>query len=441
MADERAKRSLLERPLLWAIPLAVAVALAGTADMIFREDVRRLYETNPDIVSILGNAEKAGPSDVLSWWTDVWIEHDSPYYRPLASMLMYAEYRAFGEAWRPFCIVSWLLHAAICALIVLLLARLFGHWAPHLRVLPGLLAVAWFSIPCETTVDGPHWGNRGIARGLMPYWPAQTDLGCLLLSLLSLLLWDRWLEGGRGKTLVGAIIAFVAALLFKEHAVVVPLLAVAIALYRKRSPKFSALMGAIGIVASGLFLMLRGLLAPGAWGPHYRGPGHLMLKVTLYLCEPTLVARLNGHDWLIISGALVAVCVGLAIYRPRRLYLHAFGAFLAVFLPPQLLAGNIALPTLPEFAWLLARITLTFVLFLLAFEQSKRGPSLALLGCLLAVHLPILHVMGPHYYYWPVAWWSMLNATVIAGLPGTLRAAKARVPTASPAAEEAAAQG
>jgi hypothetical protein len=441
MTDERAKPVLLERPLLWAVPLAVAIALAGTAGMIFREDVRRLYEANGDIQSILRYAGEARTGDVLSWWTGVWIEQDSFYYRPLASILMYAEYRAFSGAWRPFCIVSWLMHAAICALIVLFLARLFGHWAPHLRVLPGLLAVAWFSIPCETTVDGPHWGNRGIARGLMPYWPAQTDLGCLLLSLLSLLLWDRWLEGGRRKTLVGAIVAFVAALLFKEHAVVVPLLAVAIALYRKRSPKFTALAGGVGIVASGLFLVLRGLLAPGAWGPDYKGLGHLMLEVMMYLCEPTLVARLNGHDWLTLSGALVSVCVGLAVYRPRRLYLHAFGAFLAVFLPPQLLAGNIALPTLPEFAWLLVRITVTFVLPLLASEQRTRGPSLALLGCLLAVHLPILHVIGPHYYYWPVAWWSILNATAIVGLPGTLRAAKARVPTASPAAEEAPAEG
>jgi len=438
MTDERAKPGLLERPLLWAIPLAAAIALAGTADMIFREDVRRLYETNGDIVSILRHAEEARAGDVWSWWTDVWIEEDSPYYRPLASLMMYAEYHAFGGAWRPFCLVSWLMHAAICVLIVLFLARLFGHWAPHLRVLPGLLAVAWFSIPCETTVDGPHWGNRGIARGLMPYWPAQTDLGCLLLSLLSLLLWDRWLEGGRRKTLVGASIAFVAALLFKEQAVVLPLLAVAIALYRKRPPKFAALAGGIGIAASGLFLVLRGLLAPGAWGPHYKGLGHLLLKVTMYLCEPALIARLNSQDWLTISGVLVAVCVGLAVYWPRRLYLHAFGAFLAVFLPPQVLAGNIALPTLPDFAWLLARITLTFVLLLLAFEQRTRGPSLALLGCLLAVHLPILHVTGPHYYYWPVAWWSMLNAVVIVDLPGTVRAAKARVcATTLPASEDA----
>ena len=424
MGDEPSPDPLVERPLRWAVPLAIVIALAGTGDMIFREDVRVLYETNPDIVSILGNAQRAGPGDVLGWWTGVWIERDSPYYRPLASMLLYAEYLAFGRAWRPFCVVSWLMHAGICVLILLFLTGLFDRWAPRWQVLPGLLAVAWFSLPCETTVDGPHWGNRGIARGLMPYWPAQTDLGCLLLALLSLLMWDRWLAGGRRRTLIAALAAFLGALLFKEHAVILPLLAAALALHRGRSWRLAGLSGGVGLSISGLFLAIRALLAPEAWGPAYRGMGHLLTKLVAYLCEPALIAAYNGHAWLIVSGGLATACLALALYVPRRLYLHAFGLFLAIFLPPQLLAGNIALPTLPEFAWLLGRIALTGLLLLLLWDQRRRGPALFLGACLLIVHLPVLHVTGPHYYYWPVAWWSMLSGALLAGLPEALRAAK-----------------
>ncbi|MBM3501410.1 MAG: hypothetical protein FJX74_22375, partial [Armatimonadetes bacterium] len=352
MDDAPAPEPSPNRPLRWAIPLAAAIALAGTADMIFREEVRVLYEPNGDIQSILRHAEEAGPGDVLSWWTGVWIERDSPYYRPLASMLMYAEYLAFGRAWRPFCMVSWLMHAGICVLMLLFLARLFDGWAPPWRVLPGLLAVAWFSIPCETTVDGPHWGNRGIARGLMPYWPAQTDLGCLLLSLLSLLLWDRWLrKSGTGtnfprdvcgelvpvpdfRGLVPVLALFVAALLFKEHAVVLPLLAAGLAVHRRSSWKLAGLTAGVGLGVSGGFLLLRGLLAPEAWSPEYKSLEHVLTKVVVYLCEPAVTAVYNGHGWLILSGVLAAACVGLALYYPRRLYLHGFGLFLGIFLPP-----------------------------------------------------------------------------------------------------------
>jgi hypothetical protein len=422
------------RPLLWAIPLAVAIALAGTGGLIFREDVRLLYETNGDINEILSDAAQASPGSIIDWWTGSWIQHGSTYYRPLASMLFYGEYLAFGRAWRPFCIVSWLMHAGVCVLVLLLMARLFNRWPAHRRLWPGLLAVAWFSLPCETSVDGPHWGNRGIARGVMPYWPAQTDVGCLLFSLLALLLFDRWLAGSRRRTLIGAVLSFVAALLFKEHAVIVPLLAVMLAIYRKRPLTSVALVGGIGLAAAGLFLLLRGCLAPGAWAPHFKGPGHVLFKLGVYFCEPAVAALTNDLAWVVVSSVLLAACLGLAIYRPRWAYAYAVGAFVALFLPPQLMAGNIALPTLPEFAFWLGRVTMTLALLPLIWEQRHRGPALILAGCLLIVHLPVLHVFGPHYYYWPVAWWSMLNATVIAGLGGT---AKAMAQRAAPASIEA----
>ena len=32
---------------------------------------------------------------------------------------------------------------------------------------------------------------------------------------------------------------------------------------------------------------------------------------------------------------------------------------------------------------------------------------------LLVVHLPILHLQGPHYLYWPAAFWGMLDAVLV----------------------------
>jgi len=455
MTSEAPAKTVGRNPLTWAIPLAVAIALAGTADMIFREDVRLLFggdathQGNDDIEEILRHAQSATGRDIARWWSGTWIEESSPYYRPLASIFIYGEYLAFGRQWRPYCLVTWFMHAGLCVPMLLLMARLFDHWPPARRVWPGLLAVAWFSIPCETTANGPHWGNRGIARGIMPYWPAQTDVGCLLLSLLSLLLFDRWLEGRRTRALIGAVAAFVAALLFKEHAVVLPLLAALLALYRRRPLRLVLLAGGSGLVLCLLFLLLRRLFIPGAWGPHFSGPGEVVRNLAIYLWQPATDALLlddqqnwlvlaalrthqdwliaivtrSPHYWLIVSALLLSACLALALYRPRRAWLYAVGALLSLLVPAQLLGGNIAFPTFGVFAVWLVRVTLLPVLLLLIWEQRQRGPALILLGCLVIVHLPVLHVLhGVHYYYWPVAWWSMLNAAVIVGLPGTCRA-------------------
>lgn len=417
---------LRERPLVWAVPVTVIIALAGTGEMIFREDVRLLYETNGDIIEIWQRADEASPRDLLGWWTGVWIECGSPYYRPLVSALLYIEYVLFGPNWRAFCIVTWLMHAGLCVLILVLLARLWSGLSPALRMVPGILAVAWFSIPCETTVNGPHWGNRGIARGIMPYFPAQTDVGSLLLSLASLLLFDKWLESRRARHLAWAAAAFVAAMMFKEHAVIVPLLAAALALYRRLPLKWVALASGSGLVVSGIFLGIRRVLAPEAWGPEFKGIGHALFKFGAYLCEPAMEARLNGHDWVTVSALIIAGSIALSLWRPRLLSVSVFGVLLGVFGPPALMMGNIALPTIWPLTWWLLRVTLLFLTVVLAWEARGHAPTLPLLAGVVIVHLPILHVTGPHYYYWPVAWWSMFGASVLVAVPGTARSVATR---------------
>jgi len=417
--------TLRDRPLLWAIPLTILIALAGTADMIFRDDVRHLYESNADIADILRNARQASPSSIPTWWTGVWIEPSSPYYRPLASLLFYTEAKLFGGAWRPFCIVSWLMHAGLCVLILVLLRRLCVG-PPVARVVPGVLATALFSIPCETTVNGPHWGNRGIARGLMPYWPGQTDITCLLMSLLSLILLDRWLESRRRSALAGAIACFIAALLFKEQAVILPLLAAVLVAYRKAPPRLTGLTALIGLAGSGLFLLLRKALVPQAWGPEFRGLVPALVKFTAYLCEPAVMAAVNRQGWVIVSAFFIVACVAIMVRRPRFIVYAFLGLFVAVFVPPQIMAGNMALPTVMPQAWWLLRVVWFLVLLLLVWDTRRRAPTLPLLAGVVIVHLPISHVIGPHYYYWPVAWWSMLTAVILLSVPGALRAAAAR---------------
>jgi hypothetical protein len=431
---------LTNRPLIWAVPLTVAIALGGTADMIFDEDARRLYETNGDIVAIWEQAEQASPASLLDWWTGVWIEPTSPYYRPLCSALFYLEYLAFGRQWRPFCLVTWLMHGGACVLILFFLARLWSGLSAAGRMVPGVLATALFSIPCETTVDGPHWGNRGIARGIMPYWPSQTDVSCLLLSLASLILFDKWLESSRRKHLAGAIAFFAASLLFKEQSVVLPLLAAVLVAYRGRAAKQIAAVAGGGLGISGLFLAVRHVLVPEAFGPTFKGIRHIAFKFVAYLCEPATDAWLNGHSWITISAAVVAAGVALIVWRPR-LVLPAIGLLLlGVFVPPAVMAGNVALPTLPVLGPWLLRTSLIFASVVVAWEARRRAPTLPLLAGVVIVHLPVLHVTGPHYYYWPVAWWSMYDVVVVMAVVGTVKAVIARAGERATEAEEVAAE-
>ncbi|MGQ9731421.1 MAG: hypothetical protein ACUVX8_09115 [Candidatus Zipacnadales bacterium] len=423
----RVLRAVSDHPWHWAVPLTVVMTLAATGDMIFREEVRKLYETNGDIQAIWRAADQATLADVIGWWTGVWIEYDSPYYRPLASMLFYGEYLLFGRHWRPYCIVSWLLQVVVCFFVLIFMAQLFNHWPERLRVVPGVLAVALFSIPCETATElWLQWGNRGIARGLMPYWPAQTDITCLILSLVSMVFVDRWLQDRRRRDLIGAIAAFVAALLFKEHAVIVPLLLGVLAFYRGGGVRFSLLLSGSGLMGSGAFLAVRRLAVPHAWNPSFNSPAHLGLKVAGYLCDPGAAIVLEGHGWVLLSAAIVTVCVAIALWRPQWVYVYVFGTLVGLFLPPHLLKGNIALPTFPVVAWPLLRVIASAGALVIAWEARHRAPAWVLFACVLIVHLPVLHVTGPHYYYWPVAWWAMFNAAVLAALPGSLKAASER---------------
>ena len=55
-----------------------------------------------------------------------------------------------------------------------------------------------------------------------------------------------------------------------------------------------------------------------------------------------------------------------------------------------------------------------FILLGLAVLAHVRGGVVwPLLALVVAVHIPILHVQGPHYMYWPAAFWGLFNASLV----------------------------
>jgi len=400
----------------WQLGLALAVvlcvALVPTARPIFDPAVQALYRENPDSKTIARQAAEATPSTVASWWHGDWIESDSMYhyYRPLSSMLLWLEYVAFGFDFQKYCLVSWFLHALACVALFFWVRRLLGSGASALIF--AVLAVALFSVPSETADAGPHWGNRGIARGVMPWFPAQTDIASLSASLTALILLDLYLQRGRRGWLIGSLGLYLTALGFKETPLCLPLVTACLVLYRRPTRRVALLALGLQLLVALAFFGLRELFVPYATGPrdieiHYLG------KMLYYLCEPAMVYWTTGAYWGPIA-AVGAVGLGWLLHWRRVEPPWILLAVLVwVFGVAALVGGNIAQPTTKTDAWWLSRIALTALFFSGAFVWRKRSPALMLLGALVAVHLPIVHVTGPHYYYWVVAWWGAFNATVL----------------------------
>jgi hypothetical protein len=87
-------------------------------------------------------------------------------------------------------------------------------------------------------------------------------------------------------------------------------------------------------------------------------------------------------------------------------------AVLLAALVAHLLGGNFALLTMPRELYGLL-LALLFLLGLLVLVRLGDGRTWTLVGMVVAVHLPILHLTGPHYWYWPAAFWALLHARLL----------------------------
>jgi len=416
-----------DRWYLGGLLLCIVLGLAATAYGVFSPSLRKLYARNIDSVEIATCAEGATSADIAGWWTGVWIQPTSPYYRPLSSMLFWLEYKAFGMNFQGHVLVSWVLHAVLCALLYRLAFRLLPG-PPRERVCFAVVAVVLFNLRRGPT--GPDWIAAPVAHGVVAWWPGQTDQFCLLCCLPALSLLDRWwLEGGRRDLAWGGVLTAVA-LLFKEMAVTMPLLAGCLGLYRGgpatmrlwevREGRRHLSVGPMwklvvpGMVAMGLFLLARHSMAPEAWGPEMRSVGRIVSKVVWYAAElPSAIVMARGF-WVV--GVSLFLAAGLYVYarlprRPSAVWL-VLGLLVGAGVVAQLLEGNFAILTVPREMAAIGTMTL-FILGVAALLHVRRGLTWPLLALVAAVHLPILHVQGPHYLYWPAAFWGLFNASLL----------------------------
>ncbi|HEY3396337.1 MAG TPA: hypothetical protein VGM19_01645 [Armatimonadota bacterium] len=421
-----------------ALAAAVLVGLLATYYPVFDPATQQLFATNRDALDILSGAQAAEAAGTAGWWSGNWIQPTSFFYRPLASLVMYAEYRAWGRDFPKYCVVSWLVHGAICGLLLLLGWRLFRARGNAVGLALGLVTVVLFNLrrgitgvgwppqyllddwrllsfrAVHGTLDAAPGDPRPvlpfrIVYGEMPYWPAQTDLFSLLFSLASLLALDRWLVGKDGRRRPGwlalSVALFAVALLVKEMALAVVLLAPLLIWYRRglRPWRAALLYPALGVA----LLVVRFLAVPQAGLP--ARPELLWLG---YLLHYYLFTAVGGGTWWPLPAA--AGMLGLLYLLHRRgisLIWWVLGSFIWLLLMAQL-AGNFAYLFFP-LPVLYVVVAGLFLGGLAVLIRSRSRLNWLLLALVVAVNLPVVQVKGPHYLYWPAAFWSLLSAGLL----------------------------
>ena len=400
---------------MWYVVAAVAafaVALATTWGQVFDAETQAFFATNGDSLQIAGNALAADWSDVARWWSGPWIQHEM-YYRPLSSMLFFLEGRLFSYDFQRYCMVSWVANGVNVALLMLLGASL-ARGSPRVRLAIGLLTAGAFLLAKHPELyQGPGYPTAPVQRitaGVMPWWPVQTDLFSMMLGLLSLLLLDRHLQHGGRALLVGAAVAFVAALLFKEMALCVPLMVPLLVLYRRRDRvlPISGLYLGLGAV----FYLVRAVAAPGASGLELQGLDSVA-RLAFYATN-RLSTQVMTDEWFPVLGSLgLLLLVGIMVWRRIEWIWISLAGLLWLLGSAQLVGGSFALISIGEVMARFGTMLLFWSGLALLLMARDRGVSLALTVAMIAACIPVLNRMGPHYWYWLLAFYALLNASLL----------------------------
>lgn len=427
--------------LLWPLlgfVLSLVLGVALNCSLAFDRTQQQKWADSPDSKSITEHALAADTAKVLSWWHGPWVEGEM-YYRPLSSMLMWAEARLWGFHFFPYTLVSLALHAVSSGLVCLLLYSLCPgpRWQ---RALCGAVGALCFNLGHHPA--GPYWIYARVAWGTMIWWPVQTDFGSLLFALLSLLLLDRYLldwqralkraeaqVGCAGdeddsparcssrphqRGLVLALLSFFVALLFKETPLVLIGLVPFLCLYRWLPwVKVTGSYAAIG----GVLFILRALFVPQASNPEWLG-GYTFYKLLSYVHLLSAELLANGETW---EFAAIATMVGL-ILGLRRLRVPPHYVVLACLIWPFLAAWalsgdhNPALATIPRELLIQLRYVGIFGGFAAALITAGSEPALVFIIGLFAVGVANVNRVGPHYWYYPAAMWGLVDGAVLSAV-------------------------
>ncbi|MGE4406385.1 hypothetical protein [Pseudomonas sp.] len=344
------------RDVLFGLAMAAAVwgAMPTFWEAFTPPDFSRNWRQDCDRVLIYqGLREAPRFRDTFKWWTGTWVGN-VPFWRPLTSLLFWAEWRAFGwgnqDAWM---LVLGLSHVLACAALFLFAEALVGSPAV------GLFAVGLFSLPGLPSPLGALWQPR--AAFVLTSWKNFPDS---LLSLVALLALSAALKGMAAHA---SILAVAGACLKETGFLVVPAV---IALGAHGDRRMTRLVRWVPLVAITTLLALLKLETVGA-GFILGTNRQLGWRALINLCgRPVAVLLSPDAAMAILAGGIVCgallrgwarwasaatLCLAALIAQQRALAAGAGVTDWDVAFA-ALLGPNIRFVAIPLAMWLFAAI-------------------------------------------------------------------------------------
>lgn len=387
-------RILSTRIALFLVLLSVSAVFAG------RNIGESWMASGNDMQFILEELENPD-SWILDWVAGPWVGKEMfVYYRPVTSTAWWLEYTVFGENQAAWQCVSLLLYLGAVTFLFLLLCRIFGNGiAPFVGV--GV------------------WAFREKTVLLIQWVPAQTDLLAGFFAISCLYFWNRYLMERKQSALALSFLLCVLALGSKEVALVLPLLAAALAAYRRDKKWVLISIGCVAFL--GLFIALRTValggigFVPGDKVGTSQG-GIEATSAIRNMIQFVLPAPLGLGGVILPTLILLFTTLSIWIFRKKSIVslfaLAIFGLALST-----VALGGIEWWFLPQTIQSILLGMLCGLLILFAAKWESRGALLALItGVLFSVFAirVVFNSAGNVFYlphiYWAIAWGALITA-------------------------------
>lgn len=250
-----------------------------------------------------------GFAQTLRWWTGPWVAGSYvPFYRPLSSCVFWLEWKVLGDREDLYLVPAIAAHVVGSSLFAFLAYRLAVLYRLARPLLAGC-AAAW----CFAGTPCPIVTRQAVAATAALLWKNQPDTLAAACCLLALLAYLRAQAGSR-RALAAAAAAYLAGCCFKEIAIPLPL--VCLALESAPFPQCDRTGARRRIAAMALaavaFLTIR-YLAIRVPGYTYGGNGAWIRRTIQELLGPFY--PLACGDWLAGSVAIWLYAVGRVFRR------------------------------------------------------------------------------------------------------------------------------
>jgi len=338
-------------------------------------------------------------------FTDDWIltgKHEGGYYRPLIIMSFYADYLMWGLRSTGFHITNILIHAFNSVLVFIFILLLFYNHEKRIQI--SLIGGLLFAIH-PRHIESIAW----IA--------ARTDLLCAFFFLLTLMLYLYFIQLNKKILFLLSVSCFVAALLSKETAVMLPLIIVGLELAYRGEERFLAQhritifyrTGAFFIILGG-YLIVRLFFLGSLWGHTMSNEVYGVINPRDFMFDVNPLGMLRG-----VVKATVALCLPSAVISNESIW---------GIIPRCFAAGSLQ--------YLLAAVLclVAGAILLILYRRNndvllKRSFLLSILGYLLSVlpfnkAMPLFGDAGERFLYIPslffIIAFSIILFSVVTGM-------------------------